>query len=178
MPAEEIVWRAAARDGAPGVLTDLLGRPVHLFDVRLAGPTQADAGRVVGWIADAAIRVAAGPRAGKWPPGKCLDWVRQAGARCGRAADVQATGCVVAARRGPLPAAQAADPEPCLGYRPITTQRHGSVAVITASAYNGAWSTRFCHSVAIAVDAAARRPEIDQIVLRGGGAAHLGTESI
>ena len=43
---------------------ELLGRAVHLYDVHVAGPTRADEGQVVGWIADAAIRVAVGPRDG------------------------------------------------------------------------------------------------------------------
>ncbi len=174
MPAEEIVWRAAARDGAPGVLTDLLGRPVRLFDVHLGGPSRADEGRVVDWIADAAIRVAAGPRAGNglresvW-----IGYVKPAAGADGQPTFKQPGAWWLRDAVGYLPP-QAADPEPCLGYRPITTRRYGSVAVITASAYNGAWSTTFCHSVAITVDAAARRPEIDQIVLRGGGAGPFG----
>ena len=174
MQAEEIVWRAAARDGAPGVLTELLGRPVHLFDVHLGGPTRADEGRVVGWIADAAIRVAAGPRDGNglresvW-----IGYVKPVPGADGQPTFKQPGAWWLRDAVGYL-APEAADPEPRLEYRPITIQRHGSVAVITASAYNGAWSTRFCRSVAITVDALARRPGIDQIVLRGGGAGPFG----
>jgi putative two-component system protein, hydrogenase maturation factor HypX/HoxX len=174
MPAEEIVWRAAARDGAPGVLTDLLGQSVRLYDVHLAGPSPADEGQVVGWVADAAIRVATGPRAGNglresvW-----IGYVKQAPGPDGQPAFKQPGAWWLRDALGYLPP-RTADPDLCPGYRPITVQRQGSVAVITASAYNGAWSTRFCHSVAVTIDAAARRPEIDQIVLRGGGTGPFG----
>jgi putative two-component system hydrogenase maturation factor HypX/HoxX len=173
MPADEIVWRAAARDGAPGVLTELLERPVHLYDVHLAGPTRADEGCVVDWIADAAIRVAAGPRSGNglresvW-----IGYVKPASTADGPPTFKQPAAWWL--RNAVRPPLQAADPYPFREYRPITTQQRGSVAIITASAYNGAWSTRFCRSVAAAVDAAAGRPEIDQIVLRGGGADPFG----
>jgi putative two-component system protein, hydrogenase maturation factor HypX/HoxX len=174
VPAEEIVWRAAARDGAPGVLTELLGRPAHIYDVHPGGPTRADRGHVVDWIPDAAIRVAAGPRAGNgiresvW-----IGYVKPAMTEDGHPTFKQPAAWWLREAVGdPLP--PATEPRPYPGYRPVTTQQRGSVAVITASAYNGAWSTSFCHSVAATVDAAAGRPEIDRIVLRGGGADPFG----
>jgi putative two-component system protein, hydrogenase maturation factor HypX/HoxX len=174
MAAEEIVWRAAARDGAPGVLTDLLGRAVHLYDVHLAGPTRAAEGEVVGWIADAAIRVAAGPRgANGLRESVWIGYVKPASTADGQPTFKQPGAWWLRDVVG-HPLQQAADPHPYPGYRPVTTQQRGSVAIITASAYNGAWSTRFCHRVAATVDAAAGRREIDQIILRGGGGDPFG----
>ncbi|WP_116066212.1 enoyl-CoA hydratase-related protein [Asanoa ferruginea] len=164
LPAEEIVWRAAARDGAPGVTAELAGRQVRIFDVHPAGPTRFDPGRVVGWMLDGAIRVAAGPADGDGTRGSVwVGFVKETGFK------QPATWWLRDAVEH-LPAQQG-NP---VSYRPVTTRRLGPVAVVTAAAYNGAWSTRFCRTVAATVTAAARRPEIEVVVLRGGGAVPFG----
>jgi putative two-component system protein, hydrogenase maturation factor HypX/HoxX len=173
LSAEEIVWRAAARDGAPGIRAQLLGRAVSIFDVHVSGPTRGDQGQVVGWAADGAIRVAAGPRNGDGPRESIWIGFVKPSTEDGQAAFKQPAAWWLRDVAGHLPA-QRTDPDPYVAYRPITTQQHGSVAIITASAYNGAWYTRFCQSVAVTIAAAARRPEVDQIVVRGGGAGPFG----
>jgi putative two-component system hydrogenase maturation factor HypX/HoxX len=157
LPADEIVWRCAARDGAPGVRAELLGEVVSVFDVHPAGPVRGEPGAVVGWLPDSAIRVAAGPVGADGRRGSVwIGYVKAAGFK-------QPAAWWLAGR----PVQRSAD-EP-VPYRPVTTRLRGSVAVITAAAYNGAWSTGFCRAVAAAVAAAARRTDVDQIVLRGGG---------
>ena len=164
LPAEEIVWRAAARDGAPGVTAELEGRAVRIFDVHPAGPTRLDPGRVAGWVPDGAILVAAGPADGDGLRGSVwIGYIKETGFK-------QPATWWLRDVVDHLPAQQG-NPEP---YRPVATQRRGSVAVVTAAAYNGAWSTRFCRTLAATITAAARRPEIEQVVLRGGGAGPFG----
>ncbi|MDG4820286.1 enoyl-CoA hydratase-related protein [Asanoa sp. WMMD1127] len=154
LPADEIVWRCAARDGSPGVRTELLGHTIHVYDVHPAGPAHGAPGEVVGWLPDGAIRVVAGADS-VW-----IGYVKAAGCK------VPAAWWLRDVLGGRFPGWQG-DPLP---YRPVTTTLLGPVAVITASAYNGAWSTGFCRAVSASIAAAARRPEVDQIVLRGGGA--------
>jgi putative two-component system protein, hydrogenase maturation factor HypX/HoxX len=174
LSAEDIVWRVAARDGAPGVLTALHGQPIHIYDVHPAGPTRVPQGEVVSWITDGAIRVAVGPidgnglRESVW-----IGYVKATSTQDDRPTFKQPAAWWLRDAIGYLPAQQAG-PYSVVAYRPVTTHRGGSVAIITASAYNGAWSTRFCRSVAVTISAAARRPEIDQIVLCAGGAGPFG----
>ena len=174
LSAEEIVWRAAARDGAPGVLAELMGRPLYIYDVQLAGPTRADQGQVVSWITDGAIRVAVGRRNEDGRRGSVwIGCVKPPSTEQDRPTFKQPAAWWLRAAIGYLPPPWT-DLDLYIAYRPVTTEQRGSVAIITASAYNGAWSTRFCRSVAITIAAAARRRDIDQIVLRGGGAGPFG----
>ncbi|GIF70964.1 enoyl-CoA hydratase-related protein [Asanoa siamensis] len=159
LTADEVVWRAAARDGAPGVLASLLGQSLRVYDVHPAGPARGDQGAVVGWLPDGAIRVATGPagadgrRESVW-----IGYVRDGAFK-------QPASWWLRGQRGHCPVWE----DGAVPYRPVTTTQRGAVAVITASAYNGAWSTFFCHAVAAAIAAVARRPDVEQIVLRGGG---------
>ncbi|GAA1894930.1 enoyl-CoA hydratase-related protein [Asanoa iriomotensis] len=161
LAAEEVVWRVAARDGAPGVRAELLGEVVSVFDVHPAGPARGEPGEVVAWLPDSAVRVVCGPAGGDGLRDSV--WVGHVKARgFKQPAAWWLGGRVSAWQDAPIP------------YRPVTTTLRGSVAVITAAAYNGAWSTGFCHAVASAVTAAARRTDVDQIVLRGGGTGPFG----
>ena len=163
LPAEEIVWRVAARDGSPGVRTVLLGQPIHLFDVHPAGPSRGDAGEVVGWLPDSAIQVATGPVRGDGRRDSV--WIGYV-----KTSFKEPAAWWLRDTLGYLPAWQG-DPA---SYRPVTTRRRGPVAVITAAPYNGAWSTGFCAAVASSIAAAARRTDVDQIVLCGGGGGPFG----
>ncbi|MFG1954643.1 enoyl-CoA hydratase-related protein [Micromonospora sp. NPDC048830] len=177
MSAEDIVWNAAARDGSPGVLTELAGHQVYVYDVHLGGPVNGDAdpGDVVEWQPNGAIRVAVGMRTGDgyresvWvgyvkpkPPAQhgpafklpAAAWIGQQG----RYLPLRWTG------QGPGP-----------GYRPIRISFPDStLAIVTAAAYNGAWSTEFCQRVTRALAYVERLPDIRRVVLRGGGADPFG----
>jgi putative two-component system hydrogenase maturation factor HypX/HoxX len=165
--AEEIVRLVAARDGAPGVLVELLGTETYVYDVHHGGPAPhgAEPGEVVEVLPDSAIRVAAGPvRDGQ----RGTVWV----------------GCLkspgTADRRTfKLPASwwvhqHSPQPVSCAGtggtFRPVRVEfPDEATAVVTAGAYNGAWSTGFCRRVHAALGAVLDDPLVDTVLFRGGG---------
>ena len=112
MRAEDIVWRAAARDGAPGVLAELLGRPCPPVRCSPWRPDEGGRGQRGGVDRRRGDPGRGRPARRQWPAGKRLGRVVKPGARCGRATHVQAAWCMVATRRDRRPAAQRRRPTP------------------------------------------------------------------
>ena len=167
LPAEEIVRLAAARDGAPGVLVELLGAETYAYDVHLGGPAAggAEPGEVVEVLPDSAIRVAVGPardghRASVWIG--CLKTPRTADRRTFKLPAAWWVG------PGTPPAADGV--RSARPFRPIRVRYPDeTTAVVTAGAYNGAWSTGFCRRVHTALGAVLDDPAVATVLLRGGG---------
>lgn len=167
LPAEEIVRLAAARDGSPGVLAELLGAETYVYDVHLGGPAAAGAepGEVVEVLPDSAIRVAVGPagdghRASVW-----IGCLKSRGTADRRTFKLPAAWWVGRATPPATDGVRSARP-----FRPIRVRYPDeTTAVVTAGAYNGAWSTGFCRRVHTALGAVLDDPQVTTVLLRGGG---------
>lgn len=167
LPAEEIVRLAAARDGAPGVLVELLGTETYVYDVHHGGPAPrgAEPGEVVEVLRDSAVRVAAGPerdghRASVW-----IGCLKSPGTADRRTFKLPASWWV--RRHTPYPLNSAGSGR---SFRPVRVELPDeATAVVTAGAYNGAWSTGFCRRVHAALGAVLDDPRVATVLFRGGG---------
>jgi putative two-component system hydrogenase maturation factor HypX/HoxX len=168
LPAEEIVRLAAARDGAPGVLVELLGAEVYVYDVHHGGPAPhtAEPGEVVEVLPDSAVRVAVGPereghRASVW-----IGCLKSPGTADRRTFKLPAAWWV----RGNSTSPAVHSVGSGRPFRPVRVEYPDeATAVVTAGAYNGAWSTGFCRRVHAALGAVLDDPQVTTVLFRGGG---------
>jgi putative two-component system protein, hydrogenase maturation factor HypX/HoxX len=172
LPADEVVRLVAARDGAPGVLAELLDTEVHLYDVHLGGPAArgAEPGEIVEVVPDGAVRVAVGPGRGGRRDSVWVGCVKSPGTADRRTFKVPAAWWLRDTGR-------TVDAGPGTGtpFRPVRVELPDeTTAVVTAGAYNGAWSTAFCRRVHAALGTVLDDPRVDTVLLRGGGADPFG----
>jgi putative two-component system protein, hydrogenase maturation factor HypX/HoxX len=167
LSADEIVRLVAARDGAPGVLVDLLGAEAYAYDVHHGGPAPrgTEPGAVVETLPDGAVRVAVGPTGDGERESVWVGCLKTPGTADRRTFKLPAAWWVH--RRVPQPVSPAGSGRP---FRPVRVEcPDETTAVVTAGAYNGAWSTGFCHRVDAALRAVLDDPAVDTVLFRGGG---------
>jgi putative two-component system hydrogenase maturation factor HypX/HoxX len=157
-PSRHILRRIRAADGSPGVRTELLGRPVAVFDARECAEA-AEPGARPGTIThrrDGAVRVATADGA---------IWV-------GHLRSVE----VPTRARLKLPATVVLDdllrgvpeaPHHHRCHREITYRREGAVGVLSFDFYNGAMSTQQCRRLESAL-LHAKSDDTRVLLLRGG----------
>ena len=148
-----VLRKIRSADGFPGIIDDLFGRRVRLFDAHpaaLSGP----AGSVLGRCGDALARAT---RDGAvW-----IGHVREEGLPGGaERADLKLPATqVFGAESGSLPVAD--------GYQPICYEEDGPVGFLHFGFYNGAMSTQRCEALRAAYARCLERPT-DVLVLTGG----------
>ncbi len=156
---ETVLRKIRSADGFPGIIDELFGRRVRLFDAHpaaLSGP----AGNVLARCGDALARAT---RDGAvW-----IGHVREEGLRT----DPQRPGLK-------LPAAQVFRPESASlpeadGYQPIRYEEDGSVGFLHFGFYNGAMSTQQCEALRAAYARSLRRPT--RVLVLTGGADYWST---
>jgi putative two-component system protein, hydrogenase maturation factor HypX/HoxX len=164
-PAEHVLRRIRAADGAPGVHTTLYGEPVAVFDAH-RGMLAADDRGLPGTVAarrDGAVLVRTGTGG---------VWVGQLRSRLGgRPPKLPATSVLAEHLVGVPEAPDTA------GFREIGYWRDARVGVLTFRFYNGAMSTGQCRRLRAALQHAVAQ-DTQVLVLRGGypfaNGIHLG----
>jgi putative two-component system hydrogenase maturation factor HypX/HoxX len=166
-----------AADGRPGVLSQLCGRPVYLYDAHPAGPVEDAPGAAGGTGTPGALGAAAPGTVAARRDGAVLVraggggiWIGQLrrrpepGERTLKLPATAVLGDLVAAVPVvPLPVTDDGQP----GYREIGYRRHGAVGVLTFDFYNGALCTAACRRLLAALRHALRQ-DTRVLVLRGG----------
>jgi putative two-component system hydrogenase maturation factor HypX/HoxX len=156
-----ILAKIRAADGVPGVLDEVCGVPVYLYDahpeaaLRGGGPGEVIArrdGAVLRATVDGAVWIGHLKRKGDGEPTLKLPATRVLGAELG---DV------------PEAAIPLWDETPANTYRELRYEEAGGVGYVHFSFYNGAMSTRQCERLAAAIRFAKTRPT-RVIALMGG----------
>jgi putative two-component system hydrogenase maturation factor HypX/HoxX len=162
-PADQIIRRIRAADGAPGVRTEVGGLPVFAYD---AQPGIARHGRPGQLLSrrQGAVLVGAG-EGSVW-----LGHLRAADPGHGRAGiKLPATTLLGARLRGvphsPLPAGS--EPESPATYRQVRYRRSGAVGWLSFDFYNGAMAAGHCRRLLAALRHAVAQ-DTEVLVVRGG----------
>jgi putative two-component system hydrogenase maturation factor HypX/HoxX len=145
-----VLRKIRSADGMPGLVDELFGEPVRLYDAHPASGLGGEPGEVVARCDGALARATVDGAV--W-----IGHVR----RIGRAAMKLPAADVFAAQAAALPQAD------CHGYAPIRYDEQGAVGYLSFEFYNGAMSSAQCAALLEAYRAALRRPT-RLLVLTGG----------
>ncbi|NUS42309.1 MAG: hypothetical protein HOQ24_01230 [Mycobacteriaceae bacterium] len=152
--AHAIVRRIRAADGFPGVLADLAGRRLYLYDAHPDSAVAAAPGTIVARHHHA-VRIACGTGS---------IWIGYLRAKAGDGPACKGPAVEVLAATGIDVSAIPAVPDGA--YREISYERSGHVATVTFDFYNGAMSTAQCRRLADMLRHAAQQ-DTRVLVLRG-----------
>ena len=147
-PTATVLRKIRSADGSPGVVDNLFGHPVRIFDAHAASGLSGEPGAVIARCGDALARATSDGAI--W-----IGHVREEG---GLALKLPAALAFAQQSEG-LPAAA--------GYEPIRYEEHGFIGQLQFAFYNGAMSTTQCEALRAAYANALARPT-RVLVLAGG----------
>ncbi len=147
-PTDLVLRKIRSADGMPGILDELFGRPVRLFDAHQAERLAAEPGAVVARCGGALARATCDGAV----------WIGHVREAHNEALKLPST-IVFAEEAAALPIAP--------GYEPIRYAEEGAVGLLYFAFYNGAMSTAQCEQLQAAYAAACARPT-RVLVLMGG----------
>ncbi len=146
---ETVLRKVRSADGSPGVLDEMLGLPVYLFDAHAAAGLSGPPGRVIARGNGAVARATADGAV----------WIGHLRRQDGEPAFKLPAEMVLGERLAEIPEAS--------GYEDIRYEEKGPVGYLHFPFYNGAMSTGQCRRLLSAFNVARRRPT-RVLVLMGG----------